>query len=129
MSLAKLNWWPGSVLMGIAVLTLGCKTAWASPTYLTCQRTGGYPISIYLTVDYGDNTVVTSEHNVITPIADNQGHTAVPAQVTQSRIDWQLDKRHFSLNRLTGSLDDYNSGIDVSASWLCQVGGKPTQKF
>jgi len=122
---------------------LGWSTAASNdPVYLTCNDIRSspprYPMTKYLTIDYGARTVVTSELNATKPIVDAQGRTSQPAQITDSQIVWQIaDKRadgriyaqHFTLNRLTGNLSYYDDGTRHGETWTCEAGAKPKPKF
>jgi hypothetical protein len=109
--------------------------------YLTCNRIPSspqYPSTYYLTIDYSRKTVVTSEVNDTKPMVDAQGRTSQPAQITDSKIVWQIATRralgdicveHFTLNRLNGNLSYYDDGTHHGESWSCEIGAKPAPKF
>lgn len=137
MALGKLKGAAGAALLGIALQLAASQAAFADTVYLTCKYPET-PISRYLTIDYSANTVVTSDLNVATAVADSGGRTVQPAQITDSQIVWQYATtraggsayaEHFTLNRLTGNLAYYDDGTRHSEDWVCQVGAKPTPKF
>jgi hypothetical protein len=128
---------PGSALAAIG-LVVSDGAASAAPVSLNCTYVGAPNIAMYISIDYGANTVVTSDVNVTTPMADSAGNTAQPAQVTDSQIVWKIvTKRalggfyaqHFTLNRLSGTLGSWDDGTQHADSWTCQVGAKPVPKF
>jgi hypothetical protein len=127
----------GSTLAAIA-LVVSSGAASAAPVNLNCTYVGAPTIAMYISIDYGTSTVVTSDVNVTTPMVDSAGNTAQKAQVTDSQIVWQIvTKRalggffaqHFTLNRLNGALASYDDGTQHGDSWACQVGAKPAPKF
>src|SRR5438874_5669678 len=124
-------------LMTLSLLDWGAA---ASPdlVYLTCNDIRSspprYPMTKYLTIDYGARTVVTSELNDTKPMVYAQGRASQPSQISDSQIVWQIaDRRadgriysqHFTLNRLTGGLSYYDDGTRHGESWTCEAGAKP----
>lgn len=121
---------------GIATGWLGGITvALAGPVYLTCTCDTGPPSARrYITVDYGTNTIVTSDMNVTTPYG-----TVQQVQISDLQIVWQVVgsaradglfyAEHYTLNRLTGALSYYDDGTQHGEAWTCQVGEKPAPKF
>jgi hypothetical protein len=113
----------------------------ADSVFLTCHPTpasGPAEFSRYLTIDYSTKTVVTSDINDTKPIEDVNGRTPQPAQISNSKIVWQVATKraggrayaeHFTLSRLTGDLGYYDDGTRHGESWTCQVGAKPRHKF
>ena len=120
-----------------AVFALLCSTvpALADQVYLTCTCDTGPPSARrYISVDYGTNSVITSDINVTTPYGTTQN-----VQITDSQIAWQVvgDARanglyyaeHYTLNRLTGALSYYDDGTQHGEAWTCTPGPKPAPKF
>lgn len=109
--------------------------AFADTVFLTCTCDTGPPSARrYITVDYGNNTVVTSDLNVTTPYGTTQ-----QVQIGDSQITWQVVgsaranglyyAEHYTLNRLTGALSYYDDGTEHGEAWTCAAGPKPIPKF
>ena len=103
--------------------------------YLSCKNPQGG--GAFLTIDYDASTVITASWSDLKPVADYQGRTAQPAQVSDSEIAWQyklgiqnrLVTVSLRLNRKTGILTYRNDNVPGLDEANCELAEKPANKF
>ncbi|HVA13253.1 MAG TPA: hypothetical protein VNF99_08385 [Stellaceae bacterium] len=126
-------------VFGAATIALGVPLAPAhtqaqagKKIMLVCTYIRSPNVTMNVTIDYAANTVVTSQAGSTAPIVDDQGHTAKPAQVSQSAISWRIawDPNrcngaciaNYDLNRLTGNLMMSGNNGAQPSTYNCAVG-------
>ena len=83
-----------------ALSFLDWSTASSNDSVFLVRYQTGYPpgytgrkVGWYFTIDYSRKTVVTSEIDDTKPTVDAAGRTSQPAQISESKVVWQLSTK------------------------------------